>query len=160
MDWPAPVYFPIFLASNLTIPITPMFVAVTRITIRPSKKKSHGWRGWEQCVLSACCCISSSVIWPASTAKKRSSLACGNHYQHSCNSQSSESARTNNPKRTLYNAFYITVPEGPTPPVPNPANVHPKPALSILVKKMKINFVLEQAMEAQRGSRGIALLFL
>jgi hypothetical protein len=27
-------------------------------------------------------------------------------------------------------------------------------------KKVKVNFALEQAMKAQRGSRGIALLFL
>jgi hypothetical protein len=29
-----------------------------------------------------------------------------------------------------------------------------------LVYKVKVNFTLEQAMKAQRGSRGIALLFL
>jgi hypothetical protein len=42
---------------------------------------------------------------------------------------------------------------------PVPAPIRPTTTISI-VKKVKVKFFLQQSMKVQRGSRGIALLFL
>jgi hypothetical protein len=47
------------------------------------------------------------------------------------------------------------------PPVPILSQTHPlQTPILFLEGKVKVKFALEQAMKAQRGSRGIALLFL